>query len=273
VIATVLMVFSWSGLIVGQEEVVDRFSVPFSNPAKPGLLEVDIYNGGIHVIGYEGKEVDIEVRTNFTKIEKKEEVSEKARGMTKIPVFSTEIEVEEEDNVMEIETGTDKHTYDFNIKVPKNTSLSLYTGHDGDISVENVNGEIEVETHHGRIILKNVSGSVIADGGEEDIIVVMNRTDPKKIMSFSNVHGDIDITFPPGIKANVKIKTNEGDIFSDFQIKRIENPKGIIQRGDGRDDGEYRILVERAFYGSIGGGGTEIQFNTYEGDIYLRKGK
>jgi DUF4097 and DUF4098 domain-containing protein YvlB len=41
-------------------------------------------------------------------------------------------------------------------------------------------------------------------------------------------------------------------------------------RGKG---GKYRVRLERAIYGSINGGGPEIQFKDFNGNIYIRKGK
>ena len=37
--------------------------------------------------------------------------------------------------------------------------------------------------------------------------------------------------------------------------------------------GKYRISFDRFLTGSINGGGPEITFNTFNGDIYIRKGK
>ncbi len=63
---------------------------------------------------------------------------------------------------------------------------------DGNILVKGVNGEI---------ILENVSGSASAD----------------------TLNGDLDITFPGSLKANVKAKSDMGEIFTDFDMSVAEN--------------------------------------------------
>jgi DUF4097 and DUF4098 domain-containing protein YvlB len=37
--------------------------------------------------------------------------------------------------------------------------------------------------------------------------------------------------------------------------------------------GKYRVQFDRAMYALINGGGPEIQFTTFNGNIYLRKAK
>jgi hypothetical protein len=36
--------------------------------------------------------------------------------------------------------------------------------------------------------------------------------------------------------------------------------------------GKYRLEVNRAIYGTVNGGGPEIELRTFNGSVYLRKG-
>ena len=38
-------------------------------------------------------------------------------------------------------------------------------------------------------------------------------------------------------------------------------------------DGKYRVEVNRAIYGAVNGGGPEIELRTFNGSVYLRKGR
>jgi hypothetical protein len=40
---------------------------------------------------------------------------------------------------------------------------------------------------------------------------------------------------------------------------------------EGRSDGGYRVKVERGVFGAINGGGPEMSFKTFNGNIHLRR--
>ena len=224
--------------LMAQDNVLDHLTVPLSNPGQPGYVEVGLMKGGVTITGYDGTEVDItsKLRSDDEKQKSPDERSrsrsrttgEKGReGMFKIPVASSELEVEEDNNHVSIDVQAMSNTVDLEIKVPRNTSISVNTVHDGDIVIKNVNGEIEAQNVHGGISIQQVSGSVAASTTHGDIKVTMNSVDANKPMSFNTFHGDVDVTLPATIKASVKIKTVQGEVYSDFQIARTENPNRI----------------------------------------------
>jgi DUF4097 and DUF4098 domain-containing protein YvlB len=91
-------------------------------------------------------------------------------------------------------------------------------------------------------------------------------------MSFSTWSGDIDITFPTNVKANLKMNSDRGDIYSDFSID-IKPAVKKVEEDKREQGGKYRISFDKSIYGTIGGGGPEIKFKTYTGDIFIRKAK
>jgi DUF4097 and DUF4098 domain-containing protein YvlB len=140
----------------------------------------------------------------------------------------------------------------------------------GDIHAEGVSGEIEAENVNGKVTLLDVSGSVVTHAHNGDVTVRFTDIDPKKDMSFSSFNGDVDVTFPANLKAKVKLKTTMGEIFSDFEITPIENPTKVIKENGRRDGGRYKVKIDRAYWGIIGGGGQELLFSNYNGDIFIR---
>jgi DUF4097 and DUF4098 domain-containing protein YvlB len=85
------------------------------------------------------------------------------------------------------------------------------------------------------------------------------------------MNGKIDVAFPPSLKANLVMRTDNGEIFSDFDVQLQANaskPTVEDTRGKG---GKYKIKLDKAVYGTINGGGPEIQFKGFNGDIYIRK--
>ena len=279
-----------------QQSQTDHAVVSFTNPAKPGTVEVDVNEGSITVRGYEGKDVIIdarwreraltqerrEIEAALTGVEEeldKEELAkikaqaEKARGMRMLAVESMGLTIEEEDNVIQVSVEEGKRAVDLIIQVPFSTSLQLSCRDDErGVTVERVNGEIEVDTSDGPITLTNVSGPVVADSSEGEIKVVFGKITPGKPMSLSAMDGDIDITLPLDVKASLKMKTDEGQIFTDFDVQLTPSQQKK-EEDERKEGGGYRVTYEKVTLGLINGGGTEIQLTTYEGNIYVRKAK
>jgi DUF4097 and DUF4098 domain-containing protein YvlB len=253
-----------------QEDVVDRLSVAFSNPDEPGTIEVGLVNGGITVTGYDGKEVVVEAKARTRRLS---ESSKKTQGMIRIPVTTTGLTIEEDGNMMEIETESWKRTIDLDIRAPVNTSLKLHCVNHGDIKVENIRGELDINNVNGKVTLMDVSGAVVAHALNKDLVVTMKEVFPGKAMSFSTLNGDIDVVFPPTFKANVRLKSDNGDIYSDFEIQMTGEPKKVIEENGRERGGRYKVRVDRSIYGTINGGGPEVQFKSFQGDIFIRKEK
>lgn len=258
--------------VVAQDEIIDRVTVKLTDPEKPCFLELNLINGGIKVTGYDGKEVLVESKSRLKKISQKKR-NKTPDGMIRIPVNSSSMSVEEYNNRVKIETVSWKTTIDVNLKVPRKTSLELRCVNHGDIVVENVTGDLEIDNINGAVTLQGITGSVVAHSLNKKLKVVLNKVFPDKVMSFSTLNGDIDITFPSDIKASVKIKNEQGDVYSDFQIQKVDKPRDIIEENNRDKDGKYRVRIGTAFYGTINGGGPEFQFTSFNGDIFIRKAK
>ena len=183
---TVFTLFLFAGTLCYGQEKVDRVTVPFTNPSKPGLVKAHTQNGGITITGYNGKEVIIEARLRGKVLTEKKKISEKAKGMRLIQSSATGLSVVEEDNVMRINVESYKKTVDLTIQVPFSTSLKLHGYKNGDITVDKVNGEIEVEHYKGELKLTDVSGAVVAHAYSGNITVTFVKVDAEKPMSFSN---------------------------------------------------------------------------------------
>jgi DUF4097 and DUF4098 domain-containing protein YvlB len=256
-----------------QELSVDKLSVPFSDSSKPGFLKASLVNGGITVKGYNGKEVLVEAQVRGNDLFDDEEENPKAQGLKRIRLTSTGLTVEEDDNVISVSTESWRRTMDLKIQVPNKTSLKLSCVNHGDIEVENIEGEIEINNVNGAVTLTNISGAIVAHALNKDLIVTFKEVDPKKSMSFSSLNGDIDVTFPKNLKANLKLKSDNGDIFSDFDMSKQEANRKIIEENTRKKGGKYRIRMEDAIIVKVNGGGQEILLKTFNGDVIVRKGK
>ncbi|HUR36859.1 MAG TPA: DUF4097 family beta strand repeat-containing protein, partial [Terriglobales bacterium] len=242
----------------------DRVTVPLSDPTRPGMVKASVLNGGITVKAHAGKEVLVEAKI------RDEEKRSRNGNMRRIPMTSTGLSVEEDNNQVNISTDSTQRTVDLIITVPVNTSLYLRSVNDGDIVVNGVNGEIDVNNVNGEVTLTNVAGNAVAHALNGDVRVTFTSINAKP-MAFSSMNGDIDVTFPATLKANINLTNNQGDVYSDFDVSMQPTaPKQVVE--DGRTHGgKFRVKIDKTVRGTIGGGGPEIQFKNFNGDIFIRK--
>ena len=102
--------------------------------------------------------------------------------------------------------------------------------------------------------------------------VTLARVAADKPLSFSTMNGDIDVTLPADVKANLKMKSEQGEIYSDFDIN-MTRQTAKSDAAEKTEQGKFRITFDKSLYGIVNGGGQEIGFNTFSGDIYIRKKK
>jgi hypothetical protein len=270
-----LLMLCLVALALAQDATTDKVNVPLSDPSRPVMLKIGLISGSITVKGGAVKEVTVEARTRAT--EDDEEKSDRPRGLKLIPNRNSGLTVEEDDNVVSVSTGMrgGSHTVDLTLRVPTNCSMHLSTVNDGNIEVENVNGDLEVNCTNGSVRLTGISGSAVANALNEDLTAAFVKVNPLKPMSFSSMNGKIDITLPPDVKANLTMKSDQGEIYSDFDMKVLTediSPSSRVQDNKGKK-GKFRVSIEKAVRASINGGGQEIQLTNFNGDIYIRKGK
>jgi hypothetical protein len=203
---------------------------------------------------------------------KREAKEKRTAGMKLLSGSASGLEIEEEDNVVQISTESWKAATDLVIQVPRAASLEIRSTMDGAVVVEGVSGEIDINNINGPVTLKNVSGNTLVHTVNGDIEVVLARVAADKPLSFSTMNGDIDVTLPADVKANLKMKAEQGEIYSDFDINMTRQP-AKSEAAEKTEQGKFRITFDKALYGIVNGGGQEIGFNTFSGDIYIRKKK
>jgi DUF4097 and DUF4098 domain-containing protein YvlB len=246
-----------------------------TDPSRPARIHVSLLMGGVTVRGGNTKEVVVETRARGGGGEFHEPpVPPRAAGMHRLDFpGSAGLDITEQDNAVNIRTTSWNRHADLVITVPRRSSVQLKTVNNGDIDVEQVEGEIDADALNGRITLKNVSGSVLAHALNGPILVTLDQVDPSKPMSFSTLNGDIDVTLPDNVKANVRMKTDNGEIYSDFEVKLDSGSHVVTNDSDRHAHGGYHIRLDKTFHGTINGGGPEYQFTSFNGQIFIRKKK
>jgi hypothetical protein len=253
-----------------QTATPEHISVAFSDPTRPGKLNVHVLSGSVTIKGYDGKEVIVDARLGDDG-DDKDNKAERSSGMHRIRASSSGLEIEEEHNTMVVRTGfPNNHPIRLTIQVPRSTALDLGVTNDGDIAVESIDGDITANNVNGGVTLMNVSGAVVAHALNEDVKAVFTRFAGKP-MSFSSLNGTLDITLPGDTKANVKLESDNGEVFSDFPVDMLAPSVNQTVQDDRSKGGKYRLKVEKSMVGKINGGGPELTFKTFNGDIKLHR--
>lgn len=243
----------------------EQLAIPLSQPGEPGRLELGVVRGSISVSAYEGEEVII--RYGGDEDDRDRQVTRE--GLRRISSNAAGFEVTEEDNVVEVGSVSPLRSIDFRISVPRNFSLKLSTVNGGALRVENVSGEMELSNVNGPITLTNIGGSVVANTVNGDITATFRSVADGKPMSFTNLNGEIDVTFPPDVRMNAKMRSEWGDVFTDFEMEMDRSGTQVGASSTG--SGTYKVTVNNWITGTVNGGGPEYQFRSMRGDIYIRR--
>jgi len=252
-----------------QNDIKEQLVVPLSEPGKPYKLSVNLVGGSIVVTGYEGKEIIIDAQADP---DKRNDNKETSSGMKRISGANPlDLSAEEKSNRISVHSQSTGRPIHLTIKIPRdNSTLKLGTVNDGDIEVSNVSGEMEITNVNGSIMLSKISGSVVANTVNGDLVVRLLSVDPKAPMAFSTLNGNVDVTFPASLKANMKLKSDRGEMFTDFDLEVDKTQPKVNKTSNA---GMYRLTVDDWVYGKINGGGPEMLMKNMNGNIYIRKAK
>jgi hypothetical protein len=248
----------------GLSQSSNEFTVPLSDPAKRGKLKAVINYGSVTVKGTARK--DVLVRYSADKDE--EDGDQTKNGLRRIGGGGMDLEVTENGNTVTVHSGSWSNKLNIEIEVPSGMDVEAKTHNDGQLTVEGINGEAVLTNHNGEITALNINGSVIATTYNGEIKVSLDKVKEGTPMSFTTYNGDVDITFPATMKASLKMKTERGDIYSDFDV--AFKSTGPVQKTDSKA-GVYKVVIDEWKRGDINGGGPEVTLRNYNGDIFVRK--
>jgi len=155
--------------------------------------------------------------------------------------------------------------YDIELRVPRGATLEISTVNDGDVTVEDVNGEFDLKNVNGavRLVRAGGGGSIHTVNGDVDASFARS---PSEATSFHTVNGEVDVTFPANLSAELAFHTLQGDVFTDFDVESLSAPPEVR-----RDRGRYVMNTNRNSAFRVGTGGERHTFNTLNGDILVRK--
>lgn len=244
-------------------------------------MEVDNVGGSIHVVGYDGNAIELDARRTITADDAEREAA--ARREVKLDLTQSGDEARayvdgpfrchcEDRPSFRSRNNMNDHgrrgyrvRYEFELKVPRATALYLATVNQGQIHVEKTAGDFDLENINGGIEMDDVAGSgrAYALNGKVTVTFVKN---PEKNSYFGSLNGDVEVWFQPNLSADVRVKTFNGGIYTDFQTTYLPAAAAVPERRDGKF-----VYRSNDFHGvRIGSGGPEYKFENFNGEIRIR---
>jgi DUF4097 and DUF4098 domain-containing protein YvlB len=242
-----------------------ELTVPLTDPAKRGKLKAHLNSGSITVKGTARKDILVKYDSQGSE---QEGESDKRNGLRRLPGGALDLEVTENSNNVVVKSDSWNNKIDLNIEVPSGFDLQVHTYNNGDLLIQNIQGTVELTNYNGEIEAANISGSVIATSYNGEIKVSFDKVTADTPMSFSTFNGDIDLTFPSTLKASLKMKTEQGDVYSGFDVNLAKREP--VQKKDTKA-GTFKIVIDDWMQADVNGGGPEYTMKNYNGDIYVRK--
>ncbi len=278
----------------------NRVTVPLSDPSRPASVRVRLLTGSITVRPGSGRDILVtsgpgaetdDDRRDRAREREKEKEKEKDRdepsteGLRRL-TQPRGVEIREENNVVSVTASAMSGRTNVTLEVPPATSLVLRTVNGGETVVERITGTVEVNSVNGSIRLTDLGGAVVANTTNGRIVATLRAVPANTPMSFTSFNGSVDVTLPGSAKANLKLRSDRGDVYTDFDVQTRQAPE---TRGDARSDRNrdrerdrgddsrgrpaFRMEVDRSIYGAVNGGGPDIELRTFNGNVYLRKAK
>jgi len=159
-------------------------------------------------------------------------------------------------------------TLDFTVRVPRQWNLNVSTVNRGNVSVKDVTGALRVRNVNGAIHLTNAWGTTDAHTINGNVEANYLANPPEK-SSYYTLNGDIKVSYPASLSADLQFKTFQGAFYTDFDDTAVL-PAQVTKNEEKRGDKTvYKLNKTTAI--RVGRGGPPIRFETFNGNVYIKK--
>ena len=187
-------------------------TIKFSDPSKPGTLKIQLARGGLRVRGADTDEVSV-------KSEAKPASKTPRKDGLRVLTASSSFALLEKDNVVTLDAVSDGWHgagADFTLTVPRTTSVIVSNSWGGDISCANLAGDLEINCLNGTVKLDGIAGGAVVNTMNGEIHASVLALNENKPLSFTSMNGEVVLRVPLEARANVRLRTQNGSILTDF---------------------------------------------------------
>ncbi|GAB3545350.1 DUF4097 family beta strand repeat-containing protein [Spirosoma fluminis] len=258
-----------------EEHIAKEFTV--SNTTGGSTLAIYNVNGFIKVEGYSGDKVVLEVdkeisAKNNADLEtgKKEfRLQFEQKGDSIIAYIAEPFDSRPNRNRQERNHRIDYNfNLDFTVKVPNQMNLCVSTINHGNVTVNNVTGQLKVNNINGAITLTNAKGATEARTINGDVDINYLASPPEK-SSYYTLNGNIRVSYPADLSADLHFKSFQGAFYTDFPNAEVLPTQVVKNQERQGDKTVYKLNKDTSI--RIGKGGKALWFETFNGNIYIKK--
>ena len=219
-----------------------------------GRISLENINGSVHISSWDQNEVKVDAIKHAYSQERLND----ARIDVAADADSVHIKTHYPDHDMTFYGGDDRRnnnpaSVEYTLTVPRNVRID---------SVEVINGAVDVKSVSGTVKISSINGEVSGEGLAGDVkLSTINGTARATFVDLTNVqhvsvgsvNGNVEVTIPSDVNAEIRANTVHGGIRNDF---------GIPVR-----KGQY---VGRDLSATLGRGGIQIRLENVNGEINIR---
>jgi len=146
----------------------------------------------------------------------------------------------------------------FEVRVPSSTNYNFdrIASVSGNVEVRNVTGQIRAESVSGDVEISDVTGLVSARTVSGNVEARISKLQGTGDMRFDSISGNVVVTAPTSLDADVEMSTVSGSLKTDFPIE-VREPR----YGPGR-----------SARGRVGSGSHSLRITTVSGRVSLIRG-
>ncbi len=236
--------------------------------------------GSIKVDGYEGNTVLVEVKRTIRAKTTEDLELGKNELQVKIEQESNQVLIRPDAPYIEFDDEklsykwcnnaydlSYEHNLDIKVRIPYTMLLNVSTVNNGEVLVQNTKGDyLRAENVNGGITLKNVTGKTKVNCINGPV-TISYADNPKETSEYYALNGDINISYQKALSANISFKSMNGEMFTDFDIN-----KQFMQTNTSPGDGDKpKYKYESKPVVQIGNGSVDFDFETLNGNVYIKK--
>ncbi len=204
-------------------------AIKFSDPAKPGTLKVQIARGEVRVQGTDATEVSV--------VSEAKPAQQKRKDGLRVLASAAGYTLTEKDNVVTLDSLTEgwkSGATDFTITVPRNTHVVVHASFGGVVACSGLTGDLEINNMNGEIRLENNSGGAVVQTMNGTIKASIPRLTDGKPLSFTSMNGEVALRLAPDAKANLRLRTQNGAVLTDFPEESLVTKTEATPRSAGQ---------------------------------------
>ncbi|MEQ9374233.1 MAG: hypothetical protein RIG68_03605 [Imperialibacter sp.] len=266
------------------EKIKIEKTLKFATPSPDNVLEIYNINGSLQIEGYDGQE--IMVTTELTISGKTQALLDKGKSEMSLGIL-------EDDSALvlynkapfihneRIEGPCNCHwnwskdvdykfSFDFKVKVPRGVNLHVRTVNDGFIAIDGMNSNVSAHHVNGDVTLTQMGGSVEARTINGELLVRHTKA-PVGGNSYYSLNGDVNVYYPGEPDADITFKSFNGSFYTDMERLEVMPPAWTKEVTEKNGSTRYKLTQKNNI--KVGKGGNLLAFETFNGDIYVKKSK